>query len=61
MPSEELEANVDEVREMLATLVFESTRSKRHREVNFRSMDFKALCEWERELTDGYGVERRGP
>lgn len=57
--SEDFEANLDEVREMIALMTRVSTQSKRHREANFRAKDFKALAEWERDLTDNYGVPRR--
>lgn len=58
--STELEANLEEVREMIAHLVTVSTQSKAYRESNFRAKDFKALCAWERDLTLNYGVPPKG-
>lgn len=39
-------------------LVLAGRKSRRHRAA-FRSGDLKALCAWERELTENYGVERK--
>lgn len=54
------EMTPEELGKHIRELVLESRRARAHREGKraIRKNDLRALAAWERELTNGYGVER---